>query len=156
MKQSHHLDAIDRKILEILQREGDISHAALAERVGASSASCWRRIKALEGAGVLGPVVRLVRPEGVGRGVDVICHARMKSHDLDRRREFETFVQQHPEIVECFSMSGEWDYLLRVVVGDVTDYEHFLMRELLAHPSVATASSHFALSRVKHTTALPV
>ncbi len=156
MNQTHQLDAIDRRLLEVLQQQGDISHAALAERVGASSASCWRRIRALETAGVLGATVRLVDPQAVGRGVDVICHVRMKSHEPERRRAFETFVQAHSEIVECFSMSGEWDYLLRVVVGDVTHYEHFLMRELLAHPSVGTASSHFALSRIKHTTALPV
>ena len=69
---------------------------------------------------------------------------------------FEHFVADRPEVMECYSMSGEWDYLLRVVVADVADYERFLMRDLLAHPRVATASSHFALGQVKYTTALPI
>jgi len=156
VKKSHHIDAIDRKILDVLQRRGDVSHAALADLVGASTASCWRRIRALESAGVLGGSVRLVDPKAVGRGVDVLCHVRMKSQDQRRGKEFEEFVVRRSEIVECFSMTGDWDYLLRIVVGGVADYERFLMRELLAHPSVATASSHFALARVKYTTALPV
>jgi Lrp/AsnC family transcriptional regulator len=156
MKKLDQIDATDRMILDVLQREGDVSHAALAERVGASTASCWRRIRALEEAGVIGPAVRLVNPQAIGRGVDVLCHVRMKSHDLGRRKAFEAFVDQHNEIVECFSMTGEWDYLLRVVVADVAGYERFLMRELLTHASVATASSHFALGRVKYTTALPL
>jgi len=156
MKKVDHVDATDRMILEVLQREGDISHAALAERVGASTASCWRRIKALEEAGVIGQAVRLIDPQAIGRGVDVICHVRMKSHDFAGRQAFEAFVDRHREIVECFSMTGEWDYLLRVVVADVSGYERFLMRELLTHGSVATASSHFALGRVKYTTALPL
>lgn len=156
VKNSDHLDDVDRKILRILQRDGAISHAALAEQVGASTASCWRRIRALEAAGVLGPTVRLLNPEAVGRGVNVLCQVRMKSHQPDTRRDFEQFVESHAEIIECYSMSGEWDYLLRVTVADVADYERFLMRELLGHPAVATAASHFALNQVKYTTALPV
>ena len=156
MKNAYQPDAIDRKILEVLQRQGDISHAALAEGVGASTASCWRRIKALEAAGVLERQVRLVNPEAIGLGVDVLCQVRMKSHELRRRKDFEEFIERRSEVLECFSMTGEWDYLLRVVVGSVTDYERFLMRELLAHASVGSASSHFALARVKYTTALPV
>ncbi len=133
-----------------------MSHAVLGERVGASPASCWRRVRALEEAGVLGRTVRLVDPVRVGRGVSVILQVRMKSHAREDRIGFEDFVQKRAEILECHSMSGEWDYLMRVVVADVADYERFLMRELLNHPNVATASSHFSLSQVKYTTALPV
>ena len=153
MKQDRPIDAIDRKIITALQEDATLSHAELADRVGASSASCWRRIRALENAGIL---VRLVDPEKVGRGVNVLCNIRMRSHALEARRAFEQFVDTHPEIVECFSMSGEWDYLLRIVVADVADYNHFLMMTLLGHPSVAGAASHFALSMTKFTTALPV
>ena len=151
-----HVSQLDRNILRVLQRRGDISHAALAEEIGASTASCWRRIKALESAGVLGATVRLVDPFAIERGLDVLCQVRMKAHDPDARQDFERFVDLHEEVMECYSMSGEWDYLLRVVVGNVPDYERFLMRELLGHPSVATAASHFALKRVKYTTAMPV
>ena len=100
--------------------------------------------------------VRLVDPEKVGRGVAVICQVRMRSHAPDERAAFEAFVTAHEEIAECFAMSGEWDYLMRVVVRDDADYERFLMRDLLKHPTIATAASHFALSQVKYTTALPV
>ena len=156
MKQNHELDATDRKMLRILQRDASVSHAELAERVGASAASCWRRIKALEKNGYLKGPVRLLDPEKVGRGVNVLCNVRMRSHAKDARTAFETFVGKRPEIVECFSMSGDWDYLLRVVVADVADYNDFLMRTLLSHESVAGASSHFSLNLVKYTTELPV
>ena len=156
MKLDFALDDIDRKIVSALQRDATISHADLGQRVGTSSASCWRRIKALEAAGILGNAVRLVEPDKVGKGVNVLCNVRMKSHAKEARGAFEKFVERRPEIVECFSMSGDWDYLLRIVVSDVADYNQFLMETLLGHPSVAGASSHFALSMTKYTTALPV
>ncbi|HEX7854884.1 MAG TPA: Lrp/AsnC family transcriptional regulator [Sphingobium sp.] len=156
MKQNRHMDLVDRRIVALLQNDATLSHADLAERVGASTASCWRRVKALEAVGVLQRTVRLVDPTAIGRGVNVLCNVRMRSHAIDARQSFEQFVDGRAEIVECFSMSGEWDYLLRVVVADVADYNHFLMLALLGHPSVAGASSHFALSMTKYTTALPV
>jgi Lrp/AsnC family transcriptional regulator len=156
MKQDLDLDQVSRRILTLLQEDATISHADLAERVGASSASCWRRIKAMEVAGYLTRTVRLVDPERVGRGVNVLCNVRMKSHDQAARTAFESYVRTRPEIIEVFSMSGEWDYLLRVVAADVADYNSFLMHQLLGHPSVAGASSHFALELVKYTTAIPI
>lgn len=156
MKQDRVLDPVDRRILHILQDDATISHSDLAERVGASTASCWRRIKALEAAGYLTKTVRLVDAGLLNRGVNVLCNVRMRSHAKEARDAFEQFVQGQPEIVETFSMSGDWDYLLRIVVADVTDYNTFLMRQLLSHPSVGGASSHFALGLVKYTTAIPV
>lgn len=149
-------DTVDRKILEQLQANAQLSNAELAERVGSSAASCWRRVKALEAAGVLGPTVRLLNPEAIGRNVNVLCNVRMRSHAREARSAFEDFVESRPEVLECYSMSGDWDYLLRVVVSDVGDYQRFLMRVLLDHPSVGGASSHFALAQTKYTTALPV
>jgi Lrp/AsnC family transcriptional regulator len=156
LKQSFQLDDIDKRLLGALQRDASLSHAALAEMIGASSTSCWRRIRALEEAGVLGPTVRLVDSERVGRGVSVMLQVRMKSHAGTARAEFEAFVSDKAEIMECYSMSGEWDYQMRIVTADVADYERFLMRELLNHPNVATSASHFALSQVKYTTAVMV
>ena len=95
-------------------------------------------------------------PGRVGRGVHVLCHIRMKSHAAEAVEAFEAFVASRDEIVECYSMSGDWDYLLLVLVADVEDYNHFLMRTVLRHPSVSTGSSHFALARVKYTTAVPI
>lgn len=156
MKSPIELDAIDRRILAVLQGDASLSSAELAERVGSSAASCWRRVKALEAAGILGPAVRLLDAEAIGRKVNVLCNIRVRSHVRDVRASFEEFVRQRQEIMECYSMSGEWDYLIRVVVADVEDYERFLMRVLLEHPAVGSASSHFALSVTKYTTALPI
>lgn len=156
MKRASGLDPLERRIVELLQEDASLSHAELAERVGSSPASCWRRIRALEESGVLSATVRLVNPERVGRGVNVICNIRVRSHARDVRRPFEEFVRSRPEVMECYSMSGEWDYLLRIVAADVADYERFLMNTLLDHPSVGAAASHFALSTTKYTTALPV
>lgn len=150
------IDAIDRRILEQLQADASLSSAELAERVGCSAASCWRRVKSLEAAGILGPAVRLLDPQALGRAVNVLCNVRVRSHTREVRSAFEDFVRERCEVMECYSMSGEWDYLLRIVVADVADYERFLMRVLLEHPSVGAAASHFALSQTKYTTALPL
>lgn len=150
------LDSIDRRILSELQADASVSHADLAARVGSSTASCWRRIKSLEAAGVLKGAVRLVDAEKVGCGVNVICNLRVRNHSRDTRASFEAFIRTRPEVMECYSMSGDWDYLLRVVAGGVADYEHFLMHVLLDHPSVGGASSHFALSLAKYSTAVPI
>ena len=156
MKHSSGLEPLERRIVQLLQADASLSHAELAERVGSSSASCWRRIRALEVAGVLSSTVRLVNPDRVGRGVSVICNIRISSHARNIRISFEEFIRSRPEVMECYSMSGEWDYLLRVVAADVADYENFLMQTLLDHPSVGGASSHFALSTTKYTTVVPV
>lgn len=150
------MDPTDRRILAVLQRRGDISHAELADATASSPASCWRRVKALEQAGVLGAAVRLVDARAVGLNVNVMCSIRITRHSGDTRSAFEAFVAGRDEIVECFSMSGEWDYLLRVVAADVEAYNRFLMHNLLGHPAVAQAASHFVLQMVKYTTALPV
>lgn len=156
MKQDYQIDQVDRRILRLLQADASLSHAALAENVGASPASCWRRLKAMSDAGIVRQAVRLVDPVLLGKGVNVICEVRMKSHDRAAREGFERFAQDRPDILECYSMSGEWDYLLRVVASDVADYERFLMNVLLAHPAVATTTSQFALAQVKYSTAIPV
>ncbi len=110
----------------------------------------------MEEAGILGRTVRLVDPDKVGRGLNVFCQVRMKSHDQGARHDFERFVKGHDEVIECYSMSGEWDYLIRAVVADVRDYEKLLMQAILTHEAVANSSSHFALKTVKYTTELPV
>lgn len=86
----------------------------------------------------------------------MLCNIRVSNHARDVRSAFEVFVRERREIIECYSMSGDWDYLLRIVALDVADYERFLKRVVLEHPSVGGASSHFALSQTKYTTTLPV
>jgi DNA-binding Lrp family transcriptional regulator len=97
-----------------------------------------------------------VNSETVGRGLNVFCQIRMRTHAPGARIDFERFVDSHEEVLECYSMSGDWDYLLRVVVSDVADYERLLMNGILMHDAVATSSSHFALKRVKYSTAVPL
>ena len=150
------MDAVDRRIVRELQRDAALSHAALAERVGASAASVWRRVRSLEKSGVLGRAVRIANPEALGRAVNVLCQVRMARQTVEARSDFEDFIQSREEIVECYAMSGEWDYLLRIAVADVADYDRFIMRGVLAHPSVANAASNFALRQVKYTTEIPV
>jgi DNA-binding Lrp family transcriptional regulator len=156
MEQSVQLDGIDRKIVDELQKDGTLSNAVLAERVGASAASCWRRIKALEECGIFKKTVRLVDAQRIGRGINVICHVRLKNHQPENVVAFEKFVAERSEIMDCYMMSGDWDYLLRVVAVELSDYQRFLMKGLLRHLAVATASSHFALSQVKYETVLPL
>ena len=156
MKETHQIDAIDRRIIRELQRDANLSHAAIAERVGASAASVWRRVRSLEKAGVLGKTVRLADAGALGRAVNVLCQVRMHRQSMDARSDFESFIQSREEIVECYAMSGEWDYLLRIAVSDVGDYDRFIRQGVLAHPSVANAASNFALRQVKYTTEIPV
>ena len=156
MKQTYELDAIDRRILAILQRDATVSHADLAERVGASSASCWRRVKAMEAEGILLATVRLADANRLDCGVNVLCNVRVANQLHASSIAFEKFIREHPEIVEAYSMSGDWDYLLRIVAKDVAGYNAFLMGTILKHPAVSSASSHFALETIKFTTALPL
>jgi Lrp/AsnC family transcriptional regulator len=150
------LDKVDRALLSALQRDAGLSQQVLAELVGASPASCWRRIKSLEDLGLLKKPIRKVDASKLGLTVSVFCNIRVKSHDEATRAAFEAFVLESPEILSCFLTSGDWDFLLRLVACDVATYERFLMRKILGHPSVAAASSHFALSIVKDETCLPI
>jgi DNA-binding Lrp family transcriptional regulator len=156
MSEEFHLDEVDRRIVRALQRDASQSHATLAESVGASAASVWRRVRNLERAGVLGASVRLADAAKLARSVNVLCQVRMHRQTMDARAEFEAFIGAREEIVECYAMSGEWDYLLRIAVRDVADYDRFIRQGVLAHPSVANAASNFALRQVKYTTEIPV
>jgi DNA-binding Lrp family transcriptional regulator len=156
MSEPFHLDEIDRRIVRALQRDASLSHALLGVKVGASPASVWRRVRNLEREGVLGAAVRLADAGKLGRSVNVLCQVRMTRQTVEARADFEAFIQSREEIVECYAMSGEWDYLLRIAVRDVADYDRFIMRGVLAHPSVANAASNFALRQVKYTTEIPV
>ena len=110
----------------------------------------------MEAAGVLIATVRLADPAKLGRGVNVLCSVRVVSQLHASSIAFEDFIRNQPEIVECYSMSGDSDYLLRIVARDVAGYNEFLMGKMLKHPAVASASSHFALETIKFTTAVPL
>jgi DNA-binding Lrp family transcriptional regulator len=156
MKKTITLDPLDRRILTELQRDASLSNADLAERVGSTGPSCWRRIRQMEDGGILRDTVRLADAVALGYGVTVFCEVRMRDYAIECIERFQDFVERSERIMECYSMSGEWDYLMRVVALDVSDYEGFLMHELLKHPSVGGASSHFALKVAKYQTRIPV
>jgi len=156
VKQDFKIGPLEAKIASALQRDASISVGELAERANSSTATCWRRIRAMEEAGVLSPPVRLVDPAKVGRGMDAFCQVRMKSQDARARALFQKAMEAEPAIVEVYSISGDWDYLLHLVVRDIADLEQVLMGRVHELDCVSSASTLFVLRRVKHTAVIPV
>lgn len=153
---SNSLDEIDLKILRELQEDARISNINLANRVGLSAAPCLRRVRALEQAGVVRKYVTLLDPVAVQLGVTVFVQISLDLQ-VERRLElFEKAIARRPEVVECYLMTGDADYLLRVVVRDVAAYEQFLKESLTRIEGVASIKSSFALKQVKYSTALPL
>ena len=150
------LNPQDLAILRHLQTDGLATLEALAEATAMSSASVWRRIRSMEETGVIARRVALIDPGRAGLALCAFADVSLKDHSPDNRQDFEAFVHNAAEVMECHATSGERDYRLKIRVGDMAEYEAFLMGRLLAHPSVASASSGFALRDVKYTTALPL
>ena len=154
------LDKLDRAILRSLQRNGRETYDVLGEQVGLSASAVLRRVKRLEDVGVITRYVALVKPEAVGLGLTAYLNVRLEKHTESHKRNpmdvFRASVQVWPEVVECVSLTGDMDYLLRVVVTDMTHYSRFIMDTLLKHPSVEDCKTSFVLDSVKATTALPV
>lgn len=150
------MDAFDLQILRELQADAEISMQELGERVGLSHTPCWRRVKKLEEAGVIRHRVTLLDPEQLNLAVNVFVQVSLGVQQEEALNAFEAAVQTIPEIVECYTVSGDRDFLLRVVVEDVTAYERLLKSTLVHLPEVANMSSTFALRQVKYTTELPL
>jgi Lrp/AsnC family leucine-responsive transcriptional regulator len=166
------LDKTDRKILSILQADGRLSNQDVAEQVSLSPSPCLRRVKRLEDAGVIRQYVALLDPEKIGLGLLAYVNVRLEKHSdgaapgnaralgaaagNSPRADFALSVEQWPEVVACYAMTGEMDYLLRVHVEDMEHFSRFMMETLLRHPAVLDVKSSFALQRIKDTTALPL
>ena len=150
------LDAIDRKILARLQVDARLANVALADAVGLSPAPCLRRVRALEEQGVIRKHVTLVDPAAVGLAVSVFVHVSLERQIEPSLKRFEAAILTRPEVMECYLMTGDADYLLRVVCADLGAYERFLLEHLTQVPGVASIRSSFALKQVKYSTALPV
>ncbi|MBK3774710.1 winged helix-turn-helix transcriptional regulator [Azospirillum brasilense] len=150
------LDRIDRKILALLQQDGRMPNNELAERVGLSPSPCLRRVKALEDAGVIARHVALVDPAAVDLPVNVFVSVSLERQVEERIDAFEAAVMALPEVMECYLMTGDADYLLRVVVPDLASYERFLKEHLTRISGVANIRSSFALKQVRYRTALPL
>jgi Lrp/AsnC family transcriptional regulator len=154
--EQHALDAFDRKILTVLQSEPEITVGALAERIGLSQTPCWRRLKVLEAQGYIARRAVILDAHRLGFLVDVFAQVRLSHHDGDTLDRFEEAVRDHPQVVACFSMSGESDYLMRILCRSIEDYDRFLKKTLLHMPGVASVNSSFSLKTVKLTTDVPI
>ena len=150
------LTRTDRRLLDELQRDTTRNQSELAEIVGMSRTSCWRRIRDFEEAGLIQRQVALLDPKIAGFNIQVQVLVAMTEHSDANRKSFERHVSLLPEVMECFSVSGDRDYLLQVVATDMDSYNDFLNSQILRHEAVQSASSTFVLRRVKYSTALPL
>ncbi len=149
-------DAIDHRILDILQREGRVSNQELAERVALSPAPCLRRVRALEEAGVIRRYAALLEPRKVGLGMMSFVTVKLEKKGKMPAEDFAQAVRRWPEVVSCYAMAGESDYILKVFVEDLDHYTRFLLGRLLKQTGVIDVKSNIVLEAIKETTALPL
>ena len=150
------LSKADQRLLDALQADATRSQGELAQLAGLSRTSCWRRIRDFEEAGLIERQVALLDPQRAGFHIQVLLSVAMTEHTDENRHDFERHVGVLPEVTECFSVSGERDYVLQIVVRTMDAYNTFLNGQILKHPAVRSASSTFVLRRVKYTTMLPL
>ena len=150
------LDRIDREILKVLQADARIPNVELADRVGLSASPCARRVQRLEARGVIARYATVINQKAVGLPVSVFVNVTLERQVEGALETFETAVLKRPEVMECYLMTGEADYLLRVVVADLDAYERFLIEHLTRVPGIANIRSSFALKQVAYRTELPL
>lgn len=150
------MDRTDRRILHELQENPEISAVDLAKAVGLSHTPCWRRLKKLESDGVIEGRATLLNPAALNLNVVVFANLRLKQHDEETLEALEQVAREMPQITDCYSMSGDSDYLLRIIVPNIDEYETFLKKVILHLPGIAYVNSHFALKSIKKTTRLPI
>jgi Lrp/AsnC family transcriptional regulator len=149
------IDRVDRKILNILQADASLSVADVAAQVGLSQTPCWRRIQRLRADGIIERTVALVKPEAIGLGLTVFIEIEARDHSPEWLAGFSEVVVARPEVLEVHRMAGDLDYLLRVAVADMAAFDAFY-RDLIAAVPLKNVSSHFAMERVKASTAYAV
>ena len=150
------LTAADAKILELLQQNARLSNITLAKRVALSPSACLRRVRALEERGLIRHYVTLLDSLQLGLGVSVFMQVSLEKKDQVSLKRFERLMTERPEVMECYLMTGDSDYLLRVVVPNVAAFERFLMEYVTKIPGIAMIKSSFTLKQVKYTTSLPL
>ena len=150
------LNRADLRILELLQEHGALSAAQVAERLSLTASTCWRRVSRLEQQGVIVKRVALLDREKLGLSVMVFSHVKLAGHGRDALLRFEQAVRVHPEILECYTLMGETDFLLRIVCRDIKAYEAFFLDHLSRFPGVQSVNSSITLAVIKETTALPL
>lgn len=150
------LDSIDRRILSILQRNGRMTNAALADAVGLTATPMLQRIKKLEQRGVITKYVALVDPSALGRSTTAFVLVKLAAHKLTTHEIFLSTVREMPEVLECHHVAGEDDFLLKVVVRDIREYEYFLLHRISRIPDIDRVKTTFVLSTAKNETAIPI
>ena len=155
LEPNRRLDAIDRKILTVLQEDASLSVAEIGDRVGLSSTPCWKRIQRLEAEGVIRKRVAIIDQDKVGLGITVFVSIETGDHSQDWLSRFAELVRAMPEVMEFHRMAGDVDYMLRVVVPDIAGYDTFYKR-LIGTVALKNVTSRFAMERIKSTTALPI
>jgi DNA-binding Lrp family transcriptional regulator len=150
------LDSTDLRILDELQRDGSVSNVELARRVHLSPSPCLARVRALEASGVIDRYVALVNANAVGLGLNVFISISLKSQSKEALADFEQSIVEHEEVMECYLMSGDSDYLIRVVLADIAALERFILNRLTPIPGIEKIRSSFALKQVRYKTALPL
>ena len=149
------LDKTDLKILQVLQENGRLTNVELSERVALSPSPCLRRLKQLEDAGIIRKYAALLSPVAVELGLQAFIRVSISKAKV-AREEFSAAVQTWPEVLSCFALTGETDYLLHAFFTDMNAFSHFVLDTLLSHEGVQDAQSSFVLKEIKHTTALPL
>jgi len=150
------LDSTDLTILDLLQRDAHMSTAAIAERVNLSQSPCWRRINRLEEQGLIRERVALLDRQALGMDVVVFATVNLTATGRQNLLSFEADIVRYPEVIECYTMTGIWDYMLKIVTRDVRHYEQFVRETLSASPDIRELHSHMAVTEIKNSTALPL
>ena len=150
------MDSKDRQILQALQADGRLTNQDLSERVNLSPSPCLRRVRLLEEQGVIKGYTALVDQKAWGLPVNVFIRVKLERHGDDAVNAFERTIQEMPQVMDCWLMTGRSDYLLRVIASDLDDYEHFVRRELQRGPGIASIDTSFAYGSVKHSQVLPL
>ncbi len=156
MSEMAKLDKTDRRLLRELQRNGRISNQELAERTNLSTAPCWRRLKKLEDSGVISRYVALLDSHKLGMQTMAFIHLSLLDHSDASIAAIDEFVEQSPEVMECYAITGSEDYLLRIVAEDMEALERFMMQKLLKLKGVKSTNSSLVLRQKKYTTELPI
>jgi Lrp/AsnC family transcriptional regulator len=150
------LDDIDRRILDALQRDGSLSASDLASQVGLSTTTCWRRIQQLEQSGVIKARVAILDRAKLGLDVVVFVQVRLSTQGRDAIAQFDKAIRDRPEVLDCYTLTGEWDFCLRIVTRDMKEYEAFFLDHLSKIPNVQSVNSSIAVTVVKESTVLPL
>ena len=150
------LDAVDARILDLIQHDAGLSVAEVAERVGLSSSPCWRRIKGLEDAGVIQRRVTILDREKLGLGFEVYCTAKLSLPTKDNLEAFEAAIDGWSEVVQCATVTGSADYELRIITRDMNAFDAFLREKLLSLGLVSNVESRIVIRGVKNSTAVPL